>query len=262
MEKRCYTGYHTIEELLKQKGISGTLAVSKENRKVLSLIQLAERKGIKVIRISENEMDRICGWNVRTGAYNAGSSGRGGAKKHREIALILSKMPQKKNADFNDALKKLIKDEALILVLDEITDPQNFGAILRSADQLSVDLVVVSSRKSAETNETVVKVSSGAAVYVPVAVVSNIVQAIEKLKKYGFWVYGADMSGISILKTNLKGKTAVVMGSEGKGLRRLIRERCDALISIPSFGHVDSFNVSVAAGIIMYETRRQQGILD
>lgn len=181
--------------------------------------------------------------------------------RNRDIALILTKIPENKSINFNEALKSITKDTALILILDEITDPQNFGAILRSADQFSVDLVVVSSRKSAGKNETVVKVSSGAAVYVPVAVVANIGHAIETLKKYGFWVYGADMSGISILKTNLSGKTAIVMGSEGKGLHRLIRERCDALISIPSNGHVDSFNVSVAAGIIMYEIRRQQGFL-
>ena len=241
MEKKCYTGYHTIEELLKQEDIAGTLVFSKESGRVLKLIKLAKKIGIRVTRVSADEMDRMY--------------------RNRDIALILTKIPENKSINFNEALKSITKDTALILILDEITDPQNFGAILRSADQFSVDLVVVSSRKSAGKNETVVKVSSGAAVYVPVAVVANIGHAIETLKKYGFWVYGADMSGISILKTNLSGKTAIVMGSEGKGLHRLIRERCDALISIPSNGHVDSFNVSVAAGIIMYEIRRQQGFL-
>lgn len=262
MEKKCYTGYHTVEELLKQKGIAGTLVFSKENRKILSLVKLARIRGIRVVRVSADEIDRICGSKKGAGSSNRGNGHTGRYKKYRDIALVLTKIPEGKNVNFNEALERVTKDTALILVLNEITDPQNFGAILRSADQLSVDLVVVSSRKSAGENETVVKVSSGASVYVPVAVVANIGQAIEKLKKYGFWVYGADMAGTSILKTNLKGKTAIVMGSEGGGLHRLIRERCDALISIPSFGHVDSFNVSVAAAIIMYETRRQQGFFN
>jgi 23S rRNA (guanosine2251-2'-O)-methyltransferase len=146
----------------------------------------------------------------------------------------------------------------VVLVLDEITDPQNLGAILRSCDQFSVSLVVIPERRSVQVNETVVKVSSGAAQYVPVSVVTNINRELEYLKANGFWVYGADMGGKVTYKTVFPKKTVLVMGNEGKGLSQLTQKLCDMLVSIPMTGHIDSLNVSVAAGILLYEIRRQQ----
>lgn len=255
MEQHCFSGYHAIEELLKQGGVSGVLVVSKKNQKILSLIHLAEKKGIEVKQVSGDELDKLK--SRQTGGHKEGYTS--GYKKHRGVLLMLTEIPEKREKNLDAALAGITGKTALVLVLDGITDPQNLGAVLRSADQLAVDLVIVPSRKSAGVNETVSKVSSGASVYVRIVTLANIVQALEKLKEKGFWIYGADMDGKSIVKTDLRGRTAVVMGSEGKGLHRLVKEKCDMLVSIPSFGHVDSFNVSVASGIIMYEVRKQQG---
>ena len=144
-----------------------------------------------------------------------------------------------------------------MLMLDEITDPHNLGAILRSADQFGVNLVVVPERRSAQANETVTKISSGAAQYVPMAVVTNMGRAVDQLKKHGFWIYGADMAGTSSYGAKFTKRAAIVMGSEGSGMRGLTRKLCDEIVSIPMNGHIDSLNVSVAAGILLYEYRRR-----
>ncbi len=152
------------------------------------------------------------------------------------------------------------RDQLLVLILDGITDPHNFGAILRSADQFGVDLVVTPEKRSVSINATVAKVSVGAHAWVPTLQVTNIGRTIEELQKQGFWIYGADMGGGTAAETDLKGRTVIVMGSEGEGISRLIREKCDTMVSIPMNGHVDSLNVSVAAGILMYEVVRQRGV--
>ena len=150
-------------------------------------------------------------------------------------------------------------EKPIVLVLDGITDPQNLGAILRSADQFGVELVVIPSRRSAQESQTVSKVSSGASEYVPLAVVPNIPAALQLLKENGFWIFGADAEGQPTDSLKLDGKVCIVMGSEGTGMHRLVRERCDFLVSIPAAGHVDSFNVSVSPESCLFETRRQQG---
>ena len=147
-------------------------------------------------------------------------------------------------------------DGALVLILDGITDPHNLGAILRSADQFGVDLVLIPERRSVQANETVVKVSSGAAQYVPLSVVTNLTREIKTLKDNGFWIYGADMAGEESYSMSFPARTAIVMGSEGNGISQLVRKNCDHIISIPMRGHIDSLNVSVATGILLYEFRR------
>jgi 23S rRNA (guanosine2251-2'-O)-methyltransferase len=149
------------------------------------------------------------------------------------------------------------RQEALVLLLDEITDPQNLGAILRSADLFNVDLVVIPQRRSAHETAAVKVASAGASAYVPTVTVTNLARTMEELKQAGFWIYGAQAGGEAAEKVRLSGKLALVMGSEGKGLRRLVSEGCDGFVSIPMGGHIDSLNVSVAAGILLYEVRRQ-----
>ena len=156
-----------------------------------------------------------------------------------------------------DKLDKSAAENALVLILDRITDPHNLGAILRSADQFNADLVVLPSRRSAGDNATVRKISSGASEYVPQAV-ENLSRAADLLKKSGFWIYAADMGGEASWNVSLKGRTALILGSEGEGVSRILTEKSDSIIRIPASGHVDSFNVSVAAGILMYEAVRQQ----
>ncbi len=235
-------GFHTIEETLR-KGVSGaSLLVSRDNARIQKLREAAESRGVAVSEVEEGELTRLCGTD-----------------SHRGAVLVLSRAPASLQKDLRHLLSALSAETALVLVLDSITDPQNLGAILRSADQFSTDIVVIPSRHSAQETQTVAKVSAGASAYVPLAVVPNIPTALELLKEKGFWIYGADTEGETTDKLDLSGKVCLVLGSEGTGMRRLIREKCDQLVRIPAAGHVDSFNVSVATGILLFEARRQQG---
>jgi 23S rRNA (guanosine2251-2'-O)-methyltransferase len=153
----------------------------------------------------------------------------------------------------------LDKDNALILVLDGITDPHNFGACLRTADACGVDCVVIPKDNAVGITPVVRKVASGAVDTVPVVQVTNLVRSIKKIQEAGVWVYGAaGETDQSLYQTDLKGKTAIVMGAEEKGLRRLTRETCDVLLKIPMQGKVESLNVSVATAVFLYEVVRQR----
>jgi len=235
-------GFHTIEETLR-KGVSGaSLLVSRENARIQKLREAAESRGVPVSEVEEGELTGLCGTDA-----------------HRGAVLVLSRAPASLQKDLRRLLSGLDSPTALVLVLDGVTDPQNLGAILRSADQFSADIVVIPSRHSAQETQTVAKVSAGASAYVPLAVVPNIPSALELLKENGFWIFGADIEGETTDRLDLRGKVCLVLGSEGTGMRRLVREKCDLLVRIPAAGHVDSFNVSVAAGILLFEARRQQG---
>jgi 23S rRNA (guanosine2251-2'-O)-methyltransferase len=158
---------------------------------------------------------------------------------------------------FIESVESMELKNSVVLVLDEITDPQNLGAILRSADQFGVDLVVLPERRSAKLSSTVNKTSAGASAYISVVVVKNLRRSISELKAAGFWVYGADIKGTKLQNVEFAERAVVVLGAEGKGLSRLILEECDHVVTIPTSGRVDSLNVSVAAGIMLYELRRQ-----
>jgi 23S rRNA (guanosine2251-2'-O)-methyltransferase len=147
----------------------------------------------------------------------------------------------------------------LILVLDGITDPHNFGACLRSADAAGVDAVIVPKDKSAPLNATVRKVACGAAETVPVYAVTNLARSLAALKDRGIWLAGlAGEGAVSLTQQDLTGPLGIVMGSEGEGLRRLTRDACDYLVSIPMAGSVSSLNVSVATGVTLFEAVRQR----
>lgn len=236
-------GYHAIEESLR-KGARGELLLAKRNPRTQMLQELALRTQVAVSHVPLRELDRLCG-----------------GAEHRGAVLKLEGPPAASagKASLSERLAAIVSANPLVLLLDEINDPRNFGAILRSADQFGVDLVVITSRRSVRETETVLKTSSGASLYVPVVSVANLVRFMQLCKQAGFWIYGADLGGERIDGFRFQGRIALVLGSEGSGLRRLVRERCDALVRIPAAGHVDSFNVSVAAGILLYEVRRQQG---
>lgn len=252
MKGLVFTGFHSIEELLRKKKFDGIIYYSRSTGRILSVIDLAKRQGYQSVKVSEIEISKIAeGADHRGIVFTKSSvnntninleSGRGGSP------------------DLDSYLKNLISSNALVIILDGITDPHNLGAIIRSSDQFYADLVLIPSRNSAKDSATVSKISAGADNYVNINVVTNLSRAMDKLKKSGFWIYGADMSGKSINQTDLTGRVVLVMGSEGKGLRDLTRSKCDNLVSIPTKGHVDSLNVSVAAGVMMYEVRRQQEI--
>jgi 23S rRNA (guanosine2251-2'-O)-methyltransferase len=247
-----YTGYHGIEELIKKKKTDGILYYSKISKRNTIVLDLAKKQGYKTLKVSDVEISKIIEDTTHRGIAFVSSSGSD-LKEQKD-----GKFGRKNYTDLETYLDNLNSENAFVVILDGVTDPHNLGAIIRSSDQFYADMVIVPSRNSAKDNATVSKTSVGADNYVNINVVTNISRAMDHLKKAGFWIYGADMSGTSIDKTNLTGRVVLVMGSEGKGLRELTRSKCDNLISIPAKGHVDSLNVSVAAGIMMYEIRRQQ----
>lgn len=149
-------------------------------------------------------------------------------------------------------------EEPFIVVLDEIEDPHNFGAIIRSAECVGVHGVIIKNRNQAMVTATVVSSSAGATEFMRIARVTNISKTIEELKNQGMWFACADMDGTEMQKTNLKGSIGLVVGSEGKGVSRLVKEKCDFVVKIPMKGHIDSLNVSVATGILLYEINRQR----
>ena len=149
-------------------------------------------------------------------------------------------------------------EDPLLVALDEITDPHNLGAILRSAECAGAHGVIVTRRRSTGLTATVAKVSAGAVEYLPVARVANLSACLRDLKEQGLWVVGADMNGEDCYTCDLTGPTVLVIGSEGEGLSRLVRETCDRIVSLPMKGHIDSLNASVAAGVLMYEIARQR----
>ena len=148
----------------------------------------------------------------------------------------------------------------LILILDGITDPQNLGSLIRGAHCFGANGVIIPENRSAAVTAAVVKASAGAAHHIPIAMVVNLSNTIEYLKEKGFWIYGTDpVSGKNVSTFDYKGQIGLVMGSEGRGMRPLIKKKCDFLLSIATMGKIDSLNVSVAAGIILYEILRSWG---
>ena len=146
-----------------------------------------------------------------------------------------------------------------LVVLDQIEDPHNLGAVLRSADAAGAHGVIIPQRRAASVTSTVAKTSAGAVEYVPVCQVTNLARAIDTLKERGIWVTGADMRGDKLhTEADLTGPLALVIGSEGRGIRRLIADKCDFLVRLPMYGQVNSLNASVAAGILLYEAVRQR----
>ena len=235
------TGYHAIEERIRQNPAGVTLLFARNNKRNQSIKQMATSSGVKIAEITMSELDRIVGDG-----------------EHRGVAIEIPRTPPPGEILFEDFIHNFDQENALVVILDGVTDPQNYGAILRSADKFEADLVVVPSRRSARETQAVANASAGAINWVRHSTVTNLVRTIEQLKEKGFWIYGADMGGQPADKSNLTGKVALVMGAEGSGINRLVKEHCDVVVSIPARGHVDSLNVSVATGILMYEIRRQQ----
>lgn len=198
---------------------------------------IAEAKHCKVAvrQLTAEQIDRLAGRGVHNG--------------------IVADVSEGAYADFDEVIERA--STSFVLILDSITDPQNLGAILRVADGFGVHLVVLPQHESVGLTPVAVKASAGASQWVPVAQVTNLARAIETLKKAGYWVYAATDEGDRPDQIDFTGKVALVMGSEGKGIRRNVLEHCDRAVTIPMQGHVDSFNVATAAAVLCYEVRRQ-----
>lgn len=206
------------------------------DEKILSIIK---QKGLKPKRVDLETLNRM--------------SGNG---NHQGIIVEVVPYEYSSLEDILNNAKG--KEQPLILILDEIEDPHNFGAILRSADAFSVDGIIIKSRNQVPLNWTVAKVSTGAVEYVKVAQVSNLNNVLVTLKDHGFWIYAADGSGKdSYENMNYKGAVALIVGSEGRGISQLVMKNSDFIIKIPMTGHVNSLNVSVSTGILLSRIRNK-----
>ena len=257
--KQIITGFHAIEEKIRSAEESGntfgiTIHYSKIGPRVKKILQTAKKANIASIQEDNRRLSSLVRSLPET------------ARDHRGIVLEVEsaeKIQKKNEVEFDGWLneQKILDSESTVLILDSITDPHNVGAILRSCDQFGTNLVVIPSHRSQSDfseNETIARSSAGAAAYVPVSVVTNLVRATQKLKDAGFWIYGADAGGESVQSLKFPKKTAIVMGSEGSGISKLLEDQCDSIVSIPTCGKIDSLNVSVAAGVLLYERFRQR----
>lgn len=203
--------------------------------------ELAREAGAVVKTVNEQKLSQLAEGGVHQGVVALGA-----CAKYASLEDLLEVSAKKGTKPF-------------LIICDEIEDPHNLGAIIRTAETAGADGVIIPKRRSAMLSPTVYKTSAGAASYLPVARVPNIGAAIDRLKKEGVWIYGTDMNGSLYTETSFDGALALVIGSEGNGMSRLVREKCDFLVKLPMLGKITSLNASVAAGIFMYEVVRQRG---
>lgn len=242
MKKDLAFGFHDLQVLLKTspERISQLyLLKDRQDQRAKKLLAACEKQHIKPVMVNKAELDALVDGN------------------HQGVVAEL--LPGR---SFNEKdLYELVQRDQqvpLVLVLDGVTDPHNLGACLRTADAAGVTALVVPKDNSASLTETARKVASGAAETVPLIAVTNLARCLKKLQELGLWVTGtAGEAVIDIYSADLRGPRVIVMGAEGKGMRRLTRESCDELVKIPMHGEVSSLNVSVATGVILFEVVRQ-----
>lgn len=235
-------GRNAVMELLKSGREIECISVAKGEREgsVTRILALAREKGVVVKNVDRKKLDFMC-----AGANHQGVCASVSAHEYSSVEEILEYAKEKNEPPF-------------IIICDEIEDSHNLGAIIRTAEACGVHGVIIPKRRNVGLNFVVSKTSCGALEYVKVARVGNLSSTIEDLKKKNIWVYCADMDGQPWCKTDFSGGCALVVGSEGKGVGRLIKEKCDVTVSLPMRGQVNSLNASVAAGVIMYEIARQR----
>lgn len=237
-------GLHAVRTLLQQRPERAALLVLQKGRddaRMNELVQLAQAKGVKTEWRDDRELDRLSG-----------------NERHQGACLHIRSMGTLGEGALDDLLDAA-STPPFLLVLDGVQDPHNLGACLRTADAAGVTAVIVPKDRAAGLSATVRKVASGAAETVPLIQVTNLARTLRWLKEREVWIVGADDAGTqSVFASPLTGPLALVLGAEGSGLRRLTRECCDLLVSIPMRGVVESLNVSVAAGVLLYEAVRQR----
>lgn len=259
MTEQIVTGFHAIEEKVKSShGKTEEIKkirifYCKEGPRVKKIIQIAKETGISCENLEKSQIDKI--------VQNLPEE----LKDHRGIVMKINSDDEiaKNIVDFDSWLKICDSDSKkdsqkkfTVLILDRITDPHNAGAIIRSCDQFGVNLVIVPEKNSVGNltkNEVVARSSAGAVSWIPICSVTNLVRTVEKLKNSGFWIYGADAGGENCTKITFANKSVLIMGNEGSGIAKLLKQQCDSIVSIPTVGKIDSLNVSVAAGVLLYE---------
>ncbi len=227
-------------------------------RPVIEALKSPRREIFEVLQSSENgDVEEAAGTSgvpvKRVPKARIEELARGGAAVHQGVVARVGPYPY-------SGLEEILADpEPLVVVLDGVTDPRNLGAVMRSADGVGASGVVVPKDRAAGVTPAAVKASAGASEHVRVARETNLRRAIDGIKKTGVWAYAAEAGGTPYAEVDLSGPVALVLGSEGRGVRRLVREGCDGTVSIPMLGAVSSLNVSVAAAVLLYEARRQRG---
>lgn len=255
MAQNIYTGFHAVEERVRRFSTEKApqeilkLYYSKPGPRIKKIIALAKECGVTCTQVKDDELNEM----VKELPVEI--------QDHRGIVLSADGEKEKAaNSVQLDQWLSTCPEKATVILLDSVTDPHNVGAILRSCDQFGANLMILPERRSAsnvQENDIIARTSAGASTYIPISVVSNLVRAAQMLKEAGFWIYGADAGGETLQKTDFADKTCIIMGSEGSGIARLLEEQCDSVVSIPTCGKIDSLNVSVAAGVLLYERRRQ-----
>lgn len=216
-----------------------------ENRRIREIIDAATWKGIPFQRSPRHLMDRLID---RQDPNHQGVIAFIREFQYSDLSIILKRIRNKKDVS------------PVLLMLDQIQDPRNLGAIIRTANAVEADGVIIPKNNAAEITATVHKASAGSTAYTPISKVTNLAQTIEQLKSLGIWVVGtADDAEMRYTSANYTVPLCIVLGNEGSGIRRLVKQKCDYLVHLPMLGQISSLNVSVTAGVLLYEVLRQRG---
>ena len=236
-ELELIIGRNAVMEAVKSGRNIDSLLVAKGDRSgsIGVIMGLCRDKGIVIKEVDKRKLDALC-----SGANHQGVAAKVAAHSYAEVDDIFAAAEEKGEKPF-------------IIICDELEDPHNLGAIIRTADACGAHGVIIPKRHGVSLTYAVGKASAGAVEYVPVARVTNLAATIDELKERGVWIYGADMDGTPWDKQDYSGAVALVVGSEGRGISRLVKEKCDFIVSLPMKGKINSLNAGVAAGILMYE---------
>lgn len=248
MEKRderqhedIVAGRNAVAEALRSGRSLDSVLVARGERSgsIVALIAKCRDKGIPVKEVDVRRLETLCGPN------HQGIAAVAACKEYASVEDLFALAEKKGEAPF-------------FVICDELEDPHNLGAVVRTAEAAGAHGVIIPKRRSVGLTSAVYKASAGAVEYLPVARVSNIADTLKELKKRGLWIYGLDMDGETWCQTDLTGPVALVVGSEGQGIGRLVKEQCDFILSFPMLGQINSLNASVACGLLLYETARQR----
>ena len=240
-ENSLILGRNPVIESIKAGNLIDSIYVNSEAGGSISVIcKMAKEKGIVIKQVNEQKLNKMA-----NGASHQGVIAMSACAEYVEVQDILD-------------IAKRNNEPPFIIICDEIEDPHNLGAIIRTAEASGAHGIIIPKRRSASLNHTVYKTSAGAAAWVPVARVSNLSQAIDTLKQNGVWIYGTDAKGEDYQKVSFDGAVGLIIGSEGFGMSRLLREKCDFLLKLPMVGKITSLNASVAGGIFMYEVLKSR----
>ena len=230
-------GKNTVFEAIKTKRNITKIIILESNKELIH--KVSNMIKVEIETMSLVQMNKICSDNHQG---------------------IIAYTDEYKYIELANLIKKNENKEAVLVMLANLEDPHNLGAILRTADAALIDGIIIPKNRSVSLNSTVAKVSTGAIEHVDVVQVTNLVMTIKELKKQGYWVIGLELDGsVDYRKQDYSGKIVVVIGSEGKGISRLVKEECDFCVNIPMYGHVNSLNASVSAAILFYEVLRNRG---